>query len=502
MQVVDIRSSPGITTNESNEHQRNWQQYQWDKLAHTAGNNIDRTRSHLNFEIAKGGIIQPIDCSKSINQRMKESLEERGITDPNEKRKVKNIRTMINFIFGGSRDTMRQLAFGNQKVDFDSEHPDNSQIERCDDIEKWAKDIYDFVCRKYGEQNIVGFYVHCDETNPHVHCSVLPVTPDNKLSWKYWFGLTMEAGIEKLEELHTELALVNAKWGLERGEDIHKTGAKHVTTEEYRRQAMELEHRIESGKSELQQIYDEINRCKKKIKSFETMISNLMAQKDDLEKQISEIRTQLNASPDASNDELIEKLTQLNALLRDVTAKLDSRRKDLEDVKRQLIEAQQEKDKLRHLNENLRNHSIETLNAMEAKARIDMTNLGMSELSKGFKELLPTLSSLQLQKLSNVFSGESVVSNAEHAHSNNDDTFDIDVLNTIAQHTEEVVSCATLLFFGFVDKATQYSESHGGKSSPGTGWGRDKDDDDERWRRRCMSRAAKMIGGNGRSRKR
>ena len=486
VQVIDIQSSSGMTVNQSDEHQRNWDDRKWEKMSHSDGRNLDRSRSHLNFEITKGGIIQPIDRSVSIPERMRQTLAERGIEDPNAKRKVKNIRTMINFIFGGSRERMREMTFGNQKVDFDNRDADNSHITRCKDIEEWAKDIYDFVCRKYGDENIVGFYVHCDETNPHIHCSVLPITPYNKFSWKYWFGYTMEEGIRRLDELHNELAEVNAKWGLERGEDIHKTGAKHVSIDEYRRQAASLEREIESGKSELQKIYAEINHCKKKIKSFETMIGHLTTQKESLEEQISEIRDKLNASPDASNDELIDKLGQLNAVLQDVTGKLDNRKKMLEEVKQQLQDAQEEKDKLRALNDSLRKHSVDTLNAMEMKTRMEMTSLGMSALSKGFTDLIPTFSSIQMQRL----------------ESNTDDIIDLDALNTLAERTEEVISCATLLFYGFVDKATTYCESHGGASSPGNGWGRDDDEDELRWKRRCMAKAAKMLSGGSRSRKR
>ena len=220
------------------------------------------------------------------------------------------------------------------------------------------------------------------------------------------------------------------------------------------------------------------------------MISNLMSQKDELEQQIAEIREQLNASPDESNEELLQKLEQLNQMLRDVTGKLDTRRKALDEVKQQLRDAQEEKEKLQRLNDALRNHTTEKLNAMEANTRMEMTNIGISELSKGFSSLLPTLSSSQMMKL------DAPVPSAS------DDVFDLEALQTIAERTEEVVACATLLFYGFIDKATTYCESHGGKSSPGTGWGRDDDDDDLRWRRRCMAKAAKMLGGRSRGRRR
>lgn len=34
-----------------------------------------------------------------------------------------------------------------------------------------------------GEDNVIGFYVHLDELNPHVHCTVIPVDERNKISF-------------------------------------------------------------------------------------------------------------------------------------------------------------------------------------------------------------------------------------------------------------------------------------------------------------------------------
>ena len=148
-QVIDCSTSAGITTNQSNEHQRRWSEKNWQRAAKTG--NYDITRVGLNFEIAKGCIVQPIDTSKSIPQRMRETLKERGIQDPNaeleRKGKEGNRRTVVNIIFGGSREQMLRLAFGNQTVDL--EHgADNSSITRRKDIENWAKYIYRFACDK------------------------------------------------------------------------------------------------------------------------------------------------------------------------------------------------------------------------------------------------------------------------------------------------------------------------------------------------------------------
>ena len=136
--------------------------------------NYDRSRTKLNFEIGKGGVVKEVDSSISIDARMRQNLEDRNIKIPVSKPgSMRPRRVIAQIIFGGSREDMHRLAFGMQAVDL-SKSGDNSHIERREGIEFWAKDTYDFVCRKFGEENIVGFYVHLDETNPHIHCSVIP----------------------------------------------------------------------------------------------------------------------------------------------------------------------------------------------------------------------------------------------------------------------------------------------------------------------------------------
>lgn len=82
-QVMDLqRNSEGISTAESNEQQRNWNDDKWNIKASDSLSNYDHSRSHLNFEITKGGKVQPIDRTKTITQKMQENLEARGIKDP------------------------------------------------------------------------------------------------------------------------------------------------------------------------------------------------------------------------------------------------------------------------------------------------------------------------------------------------------------------------------------------------------------------------------------
>ena len=234
-QVMHMNVMKGFSAAQSNEHQRNWTERGWENAI--AKGTYDRRRECLNFEVVKGCRIQPVDKRQSIPERMAENLLQRGIKDPNEGLPEPKYRTVVDFILGGSKNQMRQLAFGNQEVVYGAgDNPENATLKRMPEIELWAKDMYRFMSERFGEENIIGCYVHLDETSPHMHLTLLPIQ-DKKFAFKKMF-----AGKDKLEfsartkMLHDELSEVNRKWKLERGRNVSETGARHRTTEEYRRQ--------------------------------------------------------------------------------------------------------------------------------------------------------------------------------------------------------------------------------------------------------------------------
>ena len=272
-QVMDIKTSKGLAQS-SNEELRAWTDKGWEQAMREG--NYDRSREHLNFEIQRGGIVTPIDKSRPLTRRMAENLVSRGIKDPNEGLDEPRYRTVVNFIFGGSTERMRELAFGNQEVDFESKKG-NEHIRRMPEIEEWAKDIYRFVADKYGEENIISFIVHCDEKNPHVHCALLPIDEEKKFAFKKIFHGQNRVDFKNyMLALHDELAKVNEKWGLTRGVSITETGARHRSTEEYRRwlanECVTLEAQMDNTRRALKDLNVELAIAQKKQKSFTSMI--------------------------------------------------------------------------------------------------------------------------------------------------------------------------------------------------------------------------------------
>ena len=365
--VIDMRPSKGFSPSQGNEHLRRLDDCE---RAQKARWNYDPSREHLNFEVGKGGIVTEVNKFKTINQRIQENLDSRGIVNPNKKYIDQGLdpkyRTVVNFILGGNREVMRNLAFGNQKVDW--EHgADNSDLKRMPEIESWAKDAYAFMCKKFGEQNIAAFVVHLDEANPHVHCTVLPLTEKNRFSFKKIFtkGVnTREALVEYMESLHTEYAEeVGLKYGMERGDSIKETGAVHRTTEEYRRKlwkdAQEKEEEVRENIKTIEQqnstitnqrgiiasLSREIKHSAASLKALATMIKNLETHKVDLEQEIKKLNRDLAAGK-ISKEEADRKLSQINAEIKKTEEKIIDKADKLKVAESKLHDAEQRKAEL------------------------------------------------------------------------------------------------------------------------------------------------------------
>lgn len=148
-QVLDVKVSKGITAAQSNEHLRDRSE-RAEKYAMNKGNYDPHTQTLELRGLHPGGKVRPIDTSRNIPERMADILERRGIKDPNEGLAEPKYRTVVNFIFGGSRERMHELAFGTQKVDFEKD-ADNTHIKRMSDIERWRKTSIHSWSGKYGD---------------------------------------------------------------------------------------------------------------------------------------------------------------------------------------------------------------------------------------------------------------------------------------------------------------------------------------------------------------
>ena len=482
-QVMDIKASAGMTTGQSNEHQRCWTERGKEDAARNG--NYDLSRMKLNFEITKGGKIQPIDQATSIPERMKATLEARGISDPNMKKMAKglepNIRTVVNIIFGGERERMHQLAYGDQKVNLEF-GADNSHITRHSDIEGWARDIYAFACDHWGEENIIGFYVHLDETSPHIHCTVLPVADNGKISFKKVFaGKDLFEFRQRTAKLHDELAEVNKQWGLDRGLDKRLTGARHRPTEQYRselrRDCIELENRktdsrleLDSLNEEKEQLRAEVRKARKRVKGLTSMIRNLENRQDELKDRIAELTTGINDGIGDSK-ELAQELERLKGELSMTNASLLDKRDKLIIADEQLTNLEAEEKEISGRNSKLRAKLDELGGNVQELIRMKVTDAVYGTLVTNLKKAIDLFTPEQR------------------------DAFGRPFMCHLAEKPGEILQCAMWLFAGYVDGAIQFAETHGGGGEMGTDlrWGRAPDEDDQHFAYRCMVQAHKLM---------
>ena len=233
-------------------------------------NHYNYSRKHLNFEIAKGCKVMPLGTNPvPLHERLQIRHDELGFKPYMDAKHPSQIaknspNSLVNIIFGGDHEVMKELAFGNQEIDTSAPYADNSHIKLMPAITDWAKDTYRFCCRLWGEENIIGFDVHCDETGVHAHVLTVPVervrkrgrigckyvhkdSPNKVLSTKEWktlpkeerayyikseqtkdsvervsyakvWGETAKDKSKYLSDLHTEYYNeVGCKYGLQRG---------------------------------------------------------------------------------------------------------------------------------------------------------------------------------------------------------------------------------------------------------------------------------------------
>ena len=249
-------------------------------------NHYNFSRKNLNFEIVKDGKIVPLGSNPiPLHERIQMRLDELGFKPYMDARHPDQVsknspNCTVGMIFSGDHDVLYNLAFGNQRIDTANPDADHSHIVLQQGIYKWAKDTYDFACRKWGEENIISFAVHCDETSIHAHVQTIPVekvkkrgrigskyvnknNPDIVLSTKEWralpkeerdnytkqtaskdyvecvsyakvWGETRKAKSEYLSQLHTDYHNeVGRKYGLARGipynelSEEEKRGRRH-----------------------------------------------------------------------------------------------------------------------------------------------------------------------------------------------------------------------------------------------------------------------------------
>lgn len=169
-----------------------------EKYKSTRNPQINKSRTHLNYHT----LPHEKKYLAFIDERIKELAP---------KRKIKDDAVLItSFILGSDKEFFDGISPEAQKRFFD--------------------DCTEFFAERYGKENVVSAVVHLDESTPHLHFNLMPIT-DGRLCAKELFDRTA------LRELQTDFyEVVGRKYGLKRGKE--GSTAKHLDTVAFKTKKM------------------------------------------------------------------------------------------------------------------------------------------------------------------------------------------------------------------------------------------------------------------------
>ena len=169
-----------------------------DNYKSTKNPQIDKARTHLNYHT----LPYEKKYLSFIDERIKELAP---------KRKIKDDAVLIT-----------SFILGSDKEFFDGISPEMQK--------QFFSDCTEFFTERYGKENVVSAVVHLDESTPHLHFNLMPVT-GGRLCAKELFDRAA------LRELQTDFyEVVGKKYGLKRGKE--GSTAKHLDTVAFKTKKM------------------------------------------------------------------------------------------------------------------------------------------------------------------------------------------------------------------------------------------------------------------------
>lgn len=216
---------------------------------------VDMSRSEDNYDL-----ISCDNYKRSIKEKLSNLVESSRAVR-------KDAVVVCNFIVTSDNETMNALGADRQREFFQ-------------DSVKWFSD-------RYGADRVLNATVHMDETTPHLHIGVIPITQDGRLSAKAIFTKT------EMKAIQTEFARdVGEKYGLERG--VEGSERTHLSEARFKEQkALEMANEHGAIAQELQIIAEdckqELSEATRSLETVKQELSTMQDRKDTLQGEIERL---------------------------------------------------------------------------------------------------------------------------------------------------------------------------------------------------------------------
>ncbi len=498
-QAMHVEAGKSFGTAEANENERRWNNDKIDRKNLDPTNHYDKTRMKLNFEIGLDGKVHPLGYQeKSLEVRLQERLTELGWKPFKLDSKIQP-NCCAKFIFGGNHDRTLEMAFGPQTVNLDK-GADNSHLQRCPEIEQWAKDVYDWCTKRYGQENIIGFQVHLDESSPHIHALIVPVGQRAKsgrecVMWSAKFGKSRYEYGHILREMHTSLyEEVGSKYGLERGDSIEGRNVNHLSKRDY-----------------IRKLSKDAKQAEKAVKGLQSMIRHLESKILSYNQQLEKAEQEL-ASGKITLDRYESQKTDIQKLIAEYQNKLEEKAGKLHAKEQELEQLTKDAAKARSVVQPFRNHKVD-FTPPRITEKVPLFGTGKwverqnQHIEKSFTEIVRKIESLYrndaakqvanaqqniLADFGELFQLRNDVKSLTENNDNLKSTLET-ILDQLANPSlrTKIFTIADALIGG---TPIAVSPGGGGGSTSDLPWdGRRPDEEEEAYRRRCLLHASRMV---------
>ena len=498
-QAMHVEAGKSFGTAEANENERHWNDDKIDRKNQEPTNHYDKTRMKLNFEIGLDGKVHPLGYQeKSLEVRLQERLTELGWKPFKLDSKIQP-NCCAKFIFGGNHDRTLEMAFGPQTVNLDK-GADNSHLQRCPEIEQWAKDVYDWCTKRYGQENIIGFQVHLDESSPHIHALIVPVGQRAKsgrecVMWSAKFGKSRYEYGHILREMHTSLyEEVGSKYGLERGDSIEGRNVNHLSKRDY-----------------IRKLSKDAKQAEKAVKGLQSMIRHLESKILSYNQQLEKAEQEL-ASGKITLDRYESQKTDIQKLIAEYQNKLEEKAGKLHAKEQELEQLTKDAAKARSVVQPFRNHKVD-FTPPRITEKVPLFGTGKwverqnQHIEKSFTEIVRKIESLYrndaakqvanaqqniLADFGELFQLRNDVKSLTENNDNLKSTLET-ILDQLANPSlrTKIFTIADALIGG---TPIAVSPGGGGGSTSDLPWdGRRPDEEEEAYRRRCLLHASRMV---------
>lgn len=255
---------------------------------------VDMSRSEDNYDL-----IPCDNYKRSIKEKLSNLVESSRAVR-------KDAVVVCNFIVTSDNETMDALGADRQREFFQ-------------DSVKWFSD-------RYGADRVLNATVHMDETTPHLHIGVMPITQDGRLSAKAIFTKT------EMKAIQTEFARdVGEKYGLERG--VEGSERTHLSEARFKEQkALEMANEHGAIAQELQIIAEdckqELSEATRSLETVKQELSTMQDKKDTLQGEIERLEEVKNRA-NQTMKRVHETVNQQKPILLDLQKRISEAKSEL-----------------------------------------------------------------------------------------------------------------------------------------------------------------------------